>query len=318
MTADGTALLAAVLAAPADDAPRLVYADWLEENATADHVGPCPECGGKPRHKLVTRNGEEYRYEQIVCKCAWRRFAVPGNGFAERAEFIRVQCALARTAEVSVASTRLMARERELWSAPLVLRDLPDAGVCELPPLTIDPAEHGRLLSSCLVRRGFVSEIRAPLAVLVGGPCGRCDGRGSLIGDPECENCHGAGRVQHLDDDEGVEDCPACDRMDCPACSGSGRTPGVLAALCAAQPLERVVATDREPTHDVVGWCYWTRGAESLNVDTLRRYALPQAIYDKLGPYTGVGMRPAKDCYDALSAAILAHARQLAGRPATT
>lgn len=49
---DGEALLAAILAQPAEDTPRLVYADWLQEN-------------GQP----------------------------------ERAEFIRVQCKLARTPE---------------------------------------------------------------------------------------------------------------------------------------------------------------------------------------------------------------------------
>ena len=32
MTADGTALLRAVLASPDDDAPRLVYADWLDDH----------------------------------------------------------------------------------------------------------------------------------------------------------------------------------------------------------------------------------------------------------------------------------------------
>jgi uncharacterized protein (TIGR02996 family) len=315
MTADGAALLRAILAAPADDAPRLVYADWLEENATADHVGPCPECGGKPRRKLIETNSG-YRYQDLACWCAGRRFAVPGNGFAERAEFIRVQCALAR---LDAAHTMrhgptadhcpncrearpLRRREQELWG------DYPDSTMRdhirrECPPLeswNVLPAtwvlpDSYTGLPLALVRRGFVAEVRAPMAVLVGGPCGRCYGSGTT---------HNAGDQSD----------PAA--FPCPVCDGSGRTPGVLAALCAAHPLERVVATDREPTHDVVGWYYWTRGAESLNVDTLRRYALPQAIYDKLGPYTGVGMRPAKDCYDALSAAILAHARQLAGRTA--
>src|SRR4051794_18637183 len=35
---DGEALLRAVLVNPADDAPRLVYADWLEENGTPGHA----------------------------------------------------------------------------------------------------------------------------------------------------------------------------------------------------------------------------------------------------------------------------------------
>jgi uncharacterized protein (TIGR02996 family) len=309
MTADGTALLAAVLDAPADDAPRLVYADWLEENATADHVGPCPECGGKPRHKLVTRNGEEYRYEQIVCKCAWRRFAVPGNGFAERAEFIRVQCALARTAEVSVASTRLMARERELWSAPLVLRDLPDAGVCELPPLTIHPAEHGQLLSSCLVRRGFVAEVRAPMGVLVGGPCGRCVGSGI--------------RGHEVEDASGDVDWTA---SPCPACSGSGRTPGVLAALCATQPVEKAAAVDVQTVEVANRWHLFRSGDRPF--DPRSPWQIPGDLYDMIElhddmyAFTTAGVTAKawedRDGYvAALSRALLAHGRHLAGRPAT-
>ena len=33
---DGEALIRTVLAAPADDAPRLVYADWLDEHCRAE------------------------------------------------------------------------------------------------------------------------------------------------------------------------------------------------------------------------------------------------------------------------------------------
>ena len=62
---DAPALLAAIRAAPADDAPRLVYADWLDE-----------------------------------------------HGQAERAEFIRVQCELARR-----ANPALRRREAELLAA---------------------------------------------------------------------------------------------------------------------------------------------------------------------------------------------------------
>src|SRR5215216_4626617 len=62
---DAAALLAAIRAAPDDDAPRLVYADWLDEH-------------GQP----------------------------------ERAEFIRVQCALARR-----DSPALRRREAELLAA---------------------------------------------------------------------------------------------------------------------------------------------------------------------------------------------------------
>ncbi len=73
------ALLRAVLADPEDDAPRLIYADWLDE-----------------------------------------------HGQSARAEFIRVQVALARLAEDDPGRTDLSRRERALlaahrtaWAAPL-------------------------------------------------------------------------------------------------------------------------------------------------------------------------------------------------------
>jgi uncharacterized protein (TIGR02996 family) len=73
MTA-AAALLAAVRAAPADDAPRLVYADWLDEH-------------GQP----------------------------------ERAEFIRVQCALARTDSPALRrrETELLAAHHDAFAGPL-------------------------------------------------------------------------------------------------------------------------------------------------------------------------------------------------------
>ncbi|AMV24577.1 hypothetical protein VT84_09290 [Gemmata sp. SH-PL17] len=66
------ALLAAILGAPDDDTPRLVYADWLQENA-----GTVKVCGDLPPHNC------------------WKCF-VP-DGREVRAEFIRVQCQIART-----------------------------------------------------------------------------------------------------------------------------------------------------------------------------------------------------------------------------
>jgi uncharacterized protein (TIGR02996 family) len=71
---DGAALLRAVLADPGDDAPRLVYADWLEEN-------------GQP----------------------------------ERAEFIRVQCELARKRSPALRrrAALLLANHHDALAGPL-------------------------------------------------------------------------------------------------------------------------------------------------------------------------------------------------------
>jgi uncharacterized protein (TIGR02996 family) len=76
---DDAAFLRAVLDAPGDDAPRLVYADWLEE-----------------------------------------------NGQGDRAEFIRVQCELARLPiederrpDLEAREVRLLSARRKEWSRPL-------------------------------------------------------------------------------------------------------------------------------------------------------------------------------------------------------
>src|SRR5262249_46319231 len=97
-TNDSIALLRALLETPEDDALRLVYADWLQE-----------------------------------------------NGQAERAEFIRVQCELARLKYPDkhyhwhghgkcdgCIAKRLRRREAKLWNAPLILRELPDASIVEV------------------------------------------------------------------------------------------------------------------------------------------------------------------------------------------
>ena len=100
---DKEAILASILADPESDAPRLVYADCLEENhGEAD----CPKCrtnytvGGKSIR--LTRCGE--------CSGTGR----VSNRYAERAEFIRVQIKLATTPE-TIERTGLARRERELF-----------------------------------------------------------------------------------------------------------------------------------------------------------------------------------------------------------
>ena len=92
------ALLKAVLADPDDDAPRLIYADWLDE-----------------------------------------------NGQAERAEFIRVQCELARTDDDDPRWPDLEAREAQL------LRDF--------SPSWDDVRMSHRMCEHPIFRRGFLNDV---------------------------------------------------------------------------------------------------------------------------------------------------------------
>ena len=199
------ALIATILAHPADDLPRKVYADWLDE-----------------------------------------------HGFHERAEFIRVQCALAEDGLCSLVGRKMMdgvtptdcggtcdqcrlrERERELLEAN-VIWGLPIASIF----FGADPrayVEYGH--SGCAYHhqgatkitwawsRGFAESIHLPLAAFLGGSCERCGGSGWA-------------RYYHPVEIEEVDDCPAC--------SGTGRTEGIAKRLFETQPVTRVEFTDREP-----------------------------------------------------------------------
>jgi uncharacterized protein (TIGR02996 family) len=83
--------LAYIIAHPDDDAPRLVYADWLQEHANHKE---CLECKGTGIYVIpaVIDMDSDAELRHGPCNGTGRI----SNGFAERAEFIRVQCELAR------------------------------------------------------------------------------------------------------------------------------------------------------------------------------------------------------------------------------
>lgn len=84
---DEAALKAAIWDSPADDLPRVVYADYLDEHATVTQ-----QCGcylDQPGWAFV---GSRLRR----CPDCRGEARIQGNGFAARAELIRVQCELAR------------------------------------------------------------------------------------------------------------------------------------------------------------------------------------------------------------------------------
>lgn len=135
---DDAAFLAMICAHLDDDGPRLVYADWLDE-----------------------------------------------QGQAARAEFIRVQCKLAKFGRVKPPDSdtelrdewdRLRKREWALW------HQLPTCAVFApfAPGISIDPDlprfwlgnQNGPL---CVVYRGFVEQITCTAAAFLGGEeCKRC------------------------------------------------------------------------------------------------------------------------------------------------
>ncbi len=292
----------AVLARPGDVTPRLVYADWLDDR-------------GDP-------------------------------GDAEWAEFIRVQCELAAAAANPLAvcsfpATRcntnsvgqwahaadcplgeLRRRERELrtnlqnwwrWVEPIqaqwpsrVLGDLDSNGFS-------DDYAWG-----CRFRRGFVDELRVPtLDVLLGGACGRC-------GPP-----HGpkSGRVWAGQESPGYDEneytCATCGRSsgvyghyahgrmhcpegECPECAGTGRAPGIVAAVFAAHPVTRVVVADLEPDLSPEAGYVWWRSDLPDGVYDL----LPASLGEKHGAAYVLEPNSRDAALDALSAALLAWAKR--------
>ena len=296
-------LLAAIIAGPADDSPRPIFADRLDDHADAV---PCPDREKKPgeiNHPPGVMFVGRGHGRQPCARCDGSAF-VP-DGRPERAEFIRVQCETARI-EVEIGGCRpadrgeewaaLRRRGRELWEG---------SGAAWLPA-SFDEPIGGAYPQACLspaasrtdsgppgvlFRRGFIPELRGPLAAFRGW-CGRCDGTGRL-------------------------DNPALPRgrQYCPHCSGAGtgRLSGPTAAFresARTNPVERVAVTDRSPVGHPSGFIGWVRADAGQDPYRLRR-----SVFDPLPP-TGTDPHARTRSYPtraaaeaALSAAPVAAAR---------
>jgi uncharacterized protein (TIGR02996 family) len=227
-------LLEDVLADPADDAPRMILADWLEDQ-------------GQP----------------------------------ERAEFIRVQCALARHRAALAAGPgapyrhpdhlvfsrrqALERRERDLFAAADLNRWFPGPALGGFVFFLRPPASSSAADAPfAVVRRGFVESVTLTLAALLGGPC---------------DTCRGAGRHEWWD-----RDSAQMTWAHCSVCKGTGRTTGCAAALFRAQPVTAVTLPDREPVPLGRVRFFWASDA-SVRGGSHPRSVLPAALHDALEGY---------------------------------
>lgn len=323
-TTDGAALLAAVLARPADDTPRLVYADWLDDH---DGAVTCPSCEGTgwtTREKAVVYGLESPvlipDFATVGCpKCDGRRDrrgrGWAPSGAAGRAEFIRVQCDAASGKPFEIMRLWELLHHSAEWF-PGVCRafrfDTRNWGVMSNGSIHYE-SKHTD--GEFFVRRGFVDELRVPtLATLFGGECENCGGSGRVDGDryeqsQPCPDCGGEYGPPDEDNPTGV-------------CPGTGRTPGIAAAVWGAHPVTRVVVGDREPSGiDRAGVSWWRESAPRNPMSGVRESArVPDAVYEHLersataftiGRCTYHAGRDA--ALAALSDAIVAHGRALAG-----
>lgn len=149
-----------------------------------------------------------------------------------------------------------------------------------------------------VVGRGFPEEVRAPLAWLRGGECTGCDGTGH-----ELEGTQATGR-------------------GCPACQGTGRTPGHLAELVRKWPIQRVVVPSRRPaaSWDSSRQACWHDGGHECG-EIVNAASLPTAVFRALaGGFIANTVWRVYESQDAamraLSDALLAEAREAATPPA--
>lgn len=224
------AFLAAILANPLDDAPRLVYADWLDE-----------------------------------------------TGRVERAEYIRVQCELARFPPPGLENrlpgpTRqemresLRRREADLWNSPGAI-DWFNPYAAGLQTIRLPRQTIGHIEPVGYVRRGFIDSASLPTAALVGGPCGLCGGEGQVR--------HG----------------PVTRRVVCPDCKGNRTVVGIAARL-ARCPLTEVRLSDRSPGHHPTsGLCGWYLRSPREGVPAATAEDLPADLFALLSPGVEPGWR---------------------------
>lgn len=98
------AFLAAIVAQPDEDMPRLAYAEWLDEQPTRWVKWNCKtQCG--------VRHAD-------CCELAGGTGSVVDRSDADRAEFIRVQCELARVTPDTLEAARMMSHESRIEAPP--------------------------------------------------------------------------------------------------------------------------------------------------------------------------------------------------------
>lgn len=210
------ALLEAVLANPADDLPRLVLADWLEEH------------GQTERAEFIRAQVQIAAWGCSFGQGGWNHLCgTDANGYWN--------------CNFRIRADSILEEHWHDWSGRVG---------------TYCGNFHNDGAVGVTFRRGFVAEIHAPLAVLVGGAC-------------ECAE----GWTFSGHDAIGLEIWGL--RSLCP---GTGHLNGILPRLVREHPVERVVVTDREPWSDGPGstWFSWV---SDLNHGLNAPHYLPHALF---------------------------------------
>ena len=183
MTAPDPLLLASVFAAPADDLPRLILADWLEENGD----------------EAARQYAEFVRIQLELESLRARSVSDVVFGIGDR------------TFKSSKA-VKLTSREHDLfrgWALHWCDALFGPLGQIGLPWNTANTAvvgfgEHGDVPVELTWSRGFIAHVRCRLADFIGGTCEGCYGDDNEIRSAagggnwrmrHCPNCAGTGRT---------------------------------------------------------------------------------------------------------------------------
>lgn len=309
-TPDYRAILRGVLLDPADDLPRLVLADFLEETGDAAHVAraefvrlqcelgkvppaviagyACPKCGAGGHW----RSGVHFDHEKI-CFCgtddaiSWE----PG---------VKIQNPA--WVELRLRGREMLAANETLWSRPWRTQSVVRAartnnGCCN----RFADRQSCRCLADAPAfawSRGFVSGVTLTQAAFAGGEC-------EAVGPHHGDRCSG-GRVQSPNS----QFSRACD-----ACRGTGQLPGLAESLFSAHPVTAVTLGDVEPEPTGREYQWYRAGGRNEH-----RAGLSVAIFDALPgcspPIDGrfiAQYATAAEAATALSAACVRVGRRLAG-----
>lgn len=233
MTTTEHALLAGILAAPDDDLPRLVFADRLDEIAGDVACGVCHGVGDA----LVQTDYGATQERCLTCHGTGR----VSDGRRERAEFIRVQCELARYEEKVEDSARadhwwnLKRRERVLRDTHSDRWRLEATGKLGVP-----------LTGETWFSRGFVSSLTLSAADWLRVADAVYWHPGQTVECPECEG-RGWHTRQHNDDGPAWAACQRCKNDDG---KPAGRIPRPFVPT--AHPIAQVTLTTWP--EDAEGW----------------------------------------------------------------
>ncbi len=291
---DEQALLRTIIKNPNADTPRLVYADWLDEHAEPPRTCAAPGCVRGTVYKLGTA------YDSTHEKCpTCHGTGTVSDTNTERAEFIRVQCELARTPVLEsdyplcVAcggdglatgppesrpcrkcdstgkqdhkrykhARRLLNRERELLAA--------HGREWARVPWGLGDAfdafdEHGKPTPH--FRRGFVGRVGVPALSWV---CERVAAK--------CKRCDGKGWYSFRGAEFGYEEewCAECNRT---GTVQVWRVTDWALAVARVHPVQRWECADREPHLNIGGYRWYDEDQHYTLDEDGQRAELPNLV----------------------------------------